>query len=147
VVKTPRTRSELHPIGVSRIDRVEWLIVSIRWLRNTLTVAAAMTLVGTAMAEARVVSPTIDETVHSNTGSIRVIVEGVPGGLQLQPVLDGEAMSEPIADSVFYLRGVTRGTHELTVKLLDAGGQEVIRTSPVTFHVWHASRLFRHRQR
>jgi hypothetical protein len=76
-----------------------------------------------------------------------VIVEGVPSGLKLQPVLDGEAMSEPVTDSVFYLRGVTRGTHELTVKLLDTGGREVIQTSPVTFHVWHASRLFRHRGR
>jgi hypothetical protein len=55
--------------------------------------------------------------------------------------------SEPAADSVFYLNGVTRGTHELTVKLLDAGGREVVRTSPATFHVWHASRLFRHRKR
>jgi len=121
--------------------------MSNRCLRNTLTVAAAMTLVGMAMAEARVVSPAIDETVHSNTGSIRVIVEDVPSGLKLQPVLDGEVMSEPVADSVFYLRGVTRGTHKLTVKLLDAGGREVSRTSPVTFHVWHASRLFRHRER
>jgi len=121
--------------------------MSNRCLRNTLTVAAAMTLVGMAMAEARVVSPAIDETVHSNTGSIRVIVEDVPRGLKLQPVLDGEVMSEPVADSVFYLRGVTRGTHKLTVKLLDAGGREVSRTSPVTFHVWHASRLFRHRER
>jgi len=121
--------------------------VSIRCLRNTLTVVAAMTLVGTAMAEVRVVSPAIDETVHSNTGSIRVIVQDVPRGLRLQPVLDGAAMSEPVADSVFYLRGVTRGTHQLTVKLLDAGGREVSQTPPVTFHVWQASKLFRHRQR
>jgi hypothetical protein len=121
--------------------------VSIRCLRNTLAVAAATVWVGTAMAEARVVSPAIDETVHSNTGSIRVIVEGVPSGSQLQPVLDGAAVSEPVADSVFYLRGVTRGTHELTVKLLDARGREVLQTSPVTFHVWQASRLFRQRQR
>jgi hypothetical protein len=106
-----------------------------------------MTFVGVAMAEARVVSPAIDETVHSNTGSIRVIVEGAPRGLQFQPVLDGEVVSEPVADSVFYLRGVTRGTHELTVRLLDPGGREVIRTSPVTFHVRQASRLFRHGQR
>jgi hypothetical protein len=123
------------------------LIVSIRCLRNTLTVAATMALVGAALAEARVVSPAVDETVHSNTGSIRVIVQDVPSGLQLQPLLDGEAMSGPVADSVFYLRDVTRGTHELTVKLLDAGGREVMRTPPVTFHVWHASRLFRHRVR
>lgn len=116
-------------------------------LRNTLAVAAAMTLVGAATAEVRVVSPAIDETVHSNTGSIRVIMEDVPRGLQLQPVLDGAVTSEPVADSVFYLRGVTRGTHELTVKLLDASGREVGQTSPVTFHVWQASRLFRHRQR
>lgn len=121
--------------------------MSIRCLRNTLAVAATMALVGAALAEARVVSPAIDETVHSNTGSIRVIVQDVPSGLQLQPVLDGEAMGEPVAGSVFYLLGVTRGTHELSVKLLDAGGREVMRTSPVTFHVWHASRLFRHRVR
>jgi hypothetical protein len=31
--------------------------------------------------------------------------------------------------------------------LLDPAGREVIRTSPVTFHVWQASRLFRNRAR
>ena len=132
---------ELHRIKVGPIT------VFSRCLRNTLTVAAAVTMVGMAMAEARVVSPAIEETVHSNTGSIRVVVEGVPSGLRLQPVLDGEVTSEPVPGSVFYLRGVTRGTHELIVKLLDAGGREVSRTSPVTFHVWHASRLFRQRDR
>jgi hypothetical protein len=121
--------------------------VSIRSLRNTLAMAAAIAWSGVAMAEARVVSPAIDETVHSNTGSIRVVVADVPRGLQLQPLLDGEAVSEPVAASAFDLSGVTRGTHELTVRLLDADGREVMRTSPVTFHVWQASRLFRNRQR
>jgi hypothetical protein len=122
-------------------------IDAIRCLRHTLTVAATMVLAGTALAEARVVSPAIDETVHSNTGRIRVVVQDVPRGLQLQPVLDGEAMSAPIGEPVFDLRDIPRGTHELTVKLIDADGREVMRTSPVTFHVWHASRLFRHRAR
>lgn len=118
-----------------------------RCLRNTLTVAAAITWAGLAMAEARIASPAIDETIHSNTGSIRVIVQDVPRGLQLQPVLDGEVVSEPVAERVFQLSGVTRGTHELSVRLLDAGGNEVRRTAPVTFHVWQASRLFRPRGR
>jgi len=122
-------------------------IMSSRRLRDTLAAAAMTAFVSTAFGEARVVSPEADETVHSNGGSIRVIVQGIPSGLQLQPALDGEAVSEPLADSVFYLHGVTRGTHELTVKLLDASGREVMRISPVTFHVWHASTLFRHRGR
>jgi hypothetical protein len=113
-------------------------------LRNLLTAAATMASVGTALAEARVVSPAVDETVHSNTGSIRVVVQDVPRGLQLQPALDGEAFGQPVADPVFYLSDIPRGTHELTVQLLDARGREVMRTSPVTFHVWQASRLFRH---
>jgi hypothetical protein len=126
---------------------MEWLNVSIRRLRNKLAAAAAVTCIGTAMAEVRVVSPAIDETVHNNSGSIRVVVEGAPSGYQLQPMLDGAAMGEPVADSVLHLRGVTRGTHELTVRLFDAKGREVMQTSPVTFHVWQASRVFRHRQR
>lgn len=116
-----------------------------RYVRNTLTVAAAVTMAGMAMAEARVVSPAVDEMVHSNTGTVRVVVDDVPSGLRLQPVLDGEVTREPVADSEFYLRGVNRGTHELVIKLVDAGGREVGRTSPVTFHLWHASRLMRHR--
>lgn len=132
---------ELHRIDGGRIS------VFSRCLRNTLTAAAAVTMVGMAMAQARVVSPAIDEMVHSNAGSVRVVVEDVPRGLRLQPVLDGEVTSEPVADAVFHLHDVTRGTHELVVKLVDAGGREVGRTSPVTFHLWHASRLMRHRER
>jgi hypothetical protein len=119
--------------------------VFVRCLRNALVVAATTACIGTALAEARVVRPAVDETVHSNTGSIRVIVQDVPRGLRLQPVLDGKAASEPVAEPVFQLRDVARGTHELTVRLLDAQGREVTRTAPVTFHVWHASRLFRNR--
>jgi len=118
-----------------------------RCLRHLLTAAAIVAWVGTTFAEVRVVSPEADETIHSNSGSIRVVVQDVPSGLQLQPALDGEAMSEPLADSVFYLNGVARGTHELTVRLLDASGREVMRTAPVTFHVWQASALFRQRGR
>ena len=121
--------------------------MSIRCLRNMLVVATAIASAVAAMAGPRVVSPAIDETVHSNTGSIRVVVADVPRGLQLQPLLDGEAVSEPVAGSQFHLSGVKRGTHELTVRLLDADGREVMRTSPVTFHVWQASKLFRNRQR
>jgi hypothetical protein len=83
--------------------------------------------------------------VHSNVGSVRVVVEDVPSGLRLQPVLDGEVRSEPVADPVFHLSDVHRGTHQLVVRLVDARGREVGRTAPVTFHVWHASRLMRHR--
>jgi len=122
-------------------------IMSSRCLRNTLTAGAIMALVGTAMADARIVSPEADETVHSNSGSIRVVVQDVPNGLQLQPSLDGEPASEPLTDSVFYLHDVPRGTHELTVKLLDASGREVMQTSSVTFHVWQASSVFRQRPR
>jgi hypothetical protein len=122
-------------------------MVSIRCLHNMLAVAAAMAFAGAALAEARVVSPAVDETIHSNTGSIRVVVQGAPNGLQLQPLLDGAATSEPVDDPVFHLSDVPRGTHELTVRLLDADGREVTRTAPVTFHVWQASRLFRQRAR
>jgi hypothetical protein len=138
--------SELHPIELGRTGPTE-SIVSIRCLRTALAVAAAMTLAGAALAEARVASPAVDETIHSNTGSVRVVVQDAPSGLQLQPVLDGEVVGDPVTDSVFDLQGVTRGTHELSVMLLDARGHEVARTSPVTFHVWQASRLFRQRVR
>lgn len=101
-------------------------------------------MAGTAMAGARIVSPAVDEMVHSNVGSVRVVVEDVPRGLRLQPVLDGAVTGEPVADPVFHLSGVERGTHELVITLVDARGRQVGRTPPVTFHVWHASRLMRH---
>ena len=97
-----------------------------------------------AMAGARVVSPAVDEMVHNNVGDVRVVVEDVPRGLRLQPVLDGQVTGEPVADPVFHLSGVERGTHELVVRLVDARGREVGRTPAVTFHLWHASRLMRH---
>jgi len=122
--------------------------MAIRCLRNALTLAAILATSGMAMGEARVVRPAIDEMVHTNTGTIQVVVEDVPRGLLLQPLLDGEVVgSEPVGSPVFYVGGVTRGTHELVVVLVDADAREVGRTPPITFHVWHASRLFRHGRR
>jgi hypothetical protein len=118
-------------------------MVSIGCLRNALACGACLALLGVAHAAPAIVSPAMDETVHGNTGSIRVVVQGVPAGMHLLPVLDGLPASEPVFDAVFHLRAVPRGTHELSVRLLDADGRTVMQTPPVSFHVWQASRLFR----
>lgn len=104
---------------------------------------AALLLGGGAIAQPRIVSPAADETVHSNSGDVRVVVAGVPPRRLIQPVLDGVAVSAPVEPPELELHGVVRGEHELVVKIVGADGSEVGRIGPVRFHVFHASRLER----
>jgi hypothetical protein len=101
---------------------------------------AALASAGAA-AELRIVRPAPDEVVHSNIGTVVVVVAGAPPRTLLQPVLDGEARGQPQTAPAFELQGVHRGTHELSVVPVDGAGRTAAQSPSVRFHVWQASRL------
>jgi hypothetical protein len=89
-------------------------------------------------AQIQIVAPSHDETFR---GGERVVPVGVLVTPALEPeqrliyLLDGTPASQPTTDTSFALTEVDRGTHTVTVSLVDAAGNELASSSGVTFHV------------
>jgi hypothetical protein len=50
-------------------------------------------------------------------------------------LLDGKPMGEATTDTSFAFTDVERGAHTIVVNLVDASGQEISRSLPVTFYM------------
>lgn len=92
-------------------------------------------------------SPSNDKAVRANDGDINVIV-GITPNIQpqhsLQLLLDGEAVGTAQKGPYFSLNNVNRGTHQLSVKVIDDESKDTVQTSEsITFHLLRASRLNR----
>ncbi len=86
----------------------------------------------------KISSPTPDQTIW-NTGYVltaRVTNDELPlqSGHQLRFMLDGVTQSEGREMSL-QLSEVYRGEHEIQVMVVDADGEVVAKTEPVTFHM------------
>jgi hypothetical protein len=118
------------------------------WLLVATTVAliapASTQPASPALPTITITSPAGEDTVHSNTGEVNVAVAVAP---RLQPkqtiviTLDDREVARGARRTV-RLTGVDRGTHLLQAKLFDAQGNLLAESDVVTFHLWHASRLF-----
>lgn len=106
-----------------------------------LLLAAAMPALA---AQISIVSPVSNQTIHSNQGKLAVEVSraGAPPGARTRLVLDGAARPGTNRGNVIELDGINRGSHRLQAVLLDARGKQIAASAPVTFYMWHASRLF-----
>lgn len=89
-------------------------------------------------AQIQVVTPSRDETFRGGERVVPVAVQVTPQlaeGQKLVYLLDGTPASPPTTDTAFALTGVDRGSHVVSVSLVDASG-EVIASSPgVQFHM------------
>jgi hypothetical protein len=93
----------------------------------------------------RIVRPTADEAVRSNAGNLSVAVAVNPELMRshrFRLLLDGQPVDESVSGS-FQLNNVNRGTHSLTVQVLDRGDRVLIQSLPVTFHLLRHSVLNR----
>jgi C4-dicarboxylate-specific signal transduction histidine kinase len=101
-----------------------------------------------AYQEVRIVAPDNDTTIHSNNGHLSVEVTLTPAlaaGDRLALLLDAKKVAQE-RKLHFKLNNIDRGTHTLQAQVIAADGK-VLATSPlVVFHMWHASRLFKHPQ-
>jgi hypothetical protein len=90
----------------------------------------------------RILVPEPDATIRSNAGEIIVSVTNEP---RLQPghryrlLLDGQPTAEPGLSPVFPLSNIDRGSHNLSVEILDEQGRTVERTANQPFHMLRTS--------
>jgi hypothetical protein len=94
-----------------------------------------------------IVSPTQDATLRDNTGAIPVNVVLEPelnsaAGHRFRYYLDGQAQGKPTESAQISLENVHRGSRTVAAAVVDSSGQELIRSSPVQFHLHRQSLKF-----
>ncbi|VVP37602.1 DUF4124 domain-containing protein [Pseudomonas fluorescens] len=90
----------------------------------------------------RILVPEPDATVRSTAGEIIVSITSEPGlqkGHRYRLLLDGQPTAEPGISPVFPLSNIDRGTHQLSVEVLDEQGRTVERTANQPFHMLRMS--------
>lgn len=92
-----------------------------------------------------IISPPPDSTVQYNEGNVDVVAAVEPSlnthaGHSLVLYLDGAQAATGISPQ-FKLTGLVRGTHTLSVSVIDKDGNQVISSPTVSFTVFQHSRL------
>lgn len=90
----------------------------------------------------RVLVPEPDATIRSSAGELIVSVTSEPGlqrGHRYRLLLDGQPTAEPGPSPVFALSNIDRGSHNLSVEILDEQGRTVERTANQPFHMLRIS--------
>lgn len=86
----------------------------------------------------QVVTPSSDETFRGGERVVPVAVMVTPQleeGQRLIYLLDGTPQSQPTTDTSFAITNVERGSHSVSVSLVDAAGDPLTTSSSVTFHM------------
>ncbi|MDX1519387.1 MAG: DUF4124 domain-containing protein [Gammaproteobacteria bacterium] len=90
-----------------------------------------------------ITSPENDEPVRENAGNVTVKVQVKPGLRRqdsLRVYLDSELVKEG-RDTSFDLANLERGTHQLTASVVNKEGEEILTSTPVTFHLLREANL------
>ncbi|MBV7547066.1 DUF4124 domain-containing protein [Pseudomonas sp. PDM26] len=90
----------------------------------------------------RILIPEPDATIRSNTGKVIVSATNEPAlhpGHRYRLLLDGQPIAEPGLSPVFALSNIDRGSHTLSVEILDEQGRIVERSASQPFHMQRTS--------
>ncbi len=90
----------------------------------------------------RILVPEPDATLRDGDGTLIVTVTSEPNllpGHNFRLYLDGKVVGEPTRSPVFPLATQDRGTHQLSVEIVDAAGVVLERTPSQPFHVQRPS--------
>ncbi|MFI4962997.1 MAG: DUF4124 domain-containing protein, partial [Legionellales bacterium] len=82
-----------------------------------------------------IIQPQNQETIRSSQGYIAVSVQVDPAlmpGDALQLMFDGAALGDPQVNPLFQLNGIYRGSHTISVEILDANGHVLTSSNPIT---------------
>jgi hypothetical protein len=85
-----------------------------------------------------ILSPQNDEALRQNEGTVVVQMDVKPElkeDNKIQLIMDNANMGPPQTSTTFVLTNVDRGTHSIQGKILDAQGNALITSPPVTFHL------------
>lgn len=86
----------------------------------------------------RILTPTPDAVVREISGDLIVTASSEPGlhpGHGYRLILDGQPQGQAGRSPVFPLENLDRGTHQISVEILDAQGRIVERTPSQPFHL------------
>lgn len=90
----------------------------------------------------RILVPEPDATLRNMEGNLIVTVSSDPAlqeGHAYRLLLDGQPVAEPGRSPVFALNNIDRGTHQLSVEILDQNGQLLEKTPNQPFHLQRQS--------
>ena len=92
-----------------------------------------------------ITSPQDDETIRDNAGNVTVNVAVSPNlnisaGHELVLILDGTVLTKTTATSI-NTSNLDRGTHTISVAIVDREDKEILRSNAVTFHLQRFSAL------
>lgn len=90
-------------------------------------------------------SPKPEETIRSNEGKVSVSLRLEPTlrqGDVIKLILDGNELEGEFRSTGATLTNVSRGTHSLAARVVDAEGKQLISAEPVSFYLRRASRRF-----
>lgn len=89
-----------------------------------------------------ITEPAQDGSIRSNPGTVEVrfsVDPPVGGDHRIEILLDGAPRPETAHDGAARLLEVDRGTHDLALRVVDAGGRLLSESSPVRFHLHRAT--------
>ncbi|MFR0692357.1 DUF4124 domain-containing protein [Enterobacterales bacterium AE_CKDN230030158-1A_HGKHYDSX7] len=90
----------------------------------------------------RIIVPEPDATVRANDGALIVSATSDPAllpGHLYRLLLDGKPVGDPGRSPVFPLYNVERGTHQLSVEIIDTLGRTIEQTPNQPFHMFRVS--------
>jgi hypothetical protein len=92
--------------------------------------------------QVEIIQPENSATIRDNTGSAYVSGRIKPifkRGLKIQLYLDDKPYMKPQTHTMFVLRNIDRGEHQIKMSLLDDKGKVIATSSPVTFYMHRIS--------
>ena len=90
----------------------------------------------------RIIVPEPDATVRANYGALIVSATSDPAllpGHLYRLLLDGKPVGDPGRSPVFPLNNIDRGTHQLSVEIIDTLGRTIEQTPNQPFHMFRVS--------
>ncbi|OUR60163.1 DUF4124 domain-containing protein [Colwellia sp. 39_35_sub15_T18] len=86
--------------------------------------------------------PKNNTTIRDNTGSIYISGSIKPifkRGLKIQLILDGKPYLRPQTHTMFSLKNIDRGEHQIKMQLLNEKGKVIALSKAITFYMHRAS--------
>lgn len=92
--------------------------------------------------EVVITQPKQNATIRDNTGSVYVsggIKPIFQRGYKIQLYLDGKPFKKPQTHTMYSLKNIDRGEHQIKMDLLDNDGKVIATSLPITFYMHRAT--------